>query len=81
MATGKIKFIFSITKCAECPYKSDDGCYPGPAMVCMHPQVEKTCGDRLGRGVVYRPDCDIGFPPKCPLRLLPNANVEKVDIA
>ena len=90
MATGKFKFRFTITKCVECPYKSDDGCYPGAVMCCLHPRANELNGDGpdgkgpsvgLGRGIIQHPECDIGFPPKCPLCLLPDDKVEKVDIA
>lgn len=79
MAVKNITFVFSVSTCSQCPYKSDDGCRPGSIIVCTHPQIEKTSGDRLGRGVITYPECDDGFPPKCPLLLsLPNNNFIKI---
>ena len=58
-----------VAKCRDdCPYSSDDGGYPGPVMVCDHPRANETGGDHLGRGVICHPECDTGFPNKCPLR-------------
>lgn len=55
----------TISKCYhECPYFSLDG-GPSPVMYCGHPSLS-------GKGqeaafIISHPDCDTGFPKKCPL--------------
>lgn len=44
----------------SCPFFDTWG-GPGPIMVCNHPGVED------GRGIISHPECEGGFPPKCPL--------------
>jgi hypothetical protein len=50
-----------ISRCYhECPYFINDG-GPGPVMVCNHPKAEDS------GYIIDHPDCDNGFPKKCPL--------------
>jgi len=50
----------NITRCYhQCPYFALDG-GPGPVMCCDHPKAEHW-------GIISHPDCDNGFPKKCPL--------------
>lgn len=59
-----------ITRCYhECLHFGIDG-GPSGAMVCHHPEIEKQYKETGNIGVFYiisHPDCDDGFPPKCPL--------------
>ena len=54
----------NISRCyRECPYFDLEG-GPGPIMICLHPTLK-------GRGIeeaaiIEHPDCDTGFPVKCP---------------
>ena len=53
-----------ITRCYhECPYFGLDG-GPGPAMVCNHPSFND---EPYAGCIISHPDCDDGFPDKCPL--------------
>ena len=55
----------TISRCFhECPFFRLDG-GPGPMMYCGHPSLS-------GKGqeaqcIISHPDCDTGFPKKCPL--------------
>ena len=50
-----------ISKCyQECPYFGLEG-GPGPVMVCKHPKAED------GGYIISHPQCDTGFPKKCPI--------------
>ena len=55
--------------CHQCPYFGvDDG--PGGAMVCEHPDINKKykeTGDMSVLYIISHPECDNGFPKKCPL--------------
>lgn len=57
----------TISKCYhECPFFRLDG-GPSPVMYCGHPSL-------VGKGqeaafIISHPDCDTGFPKKCPLVL------------
>ena len=43
----------------DCPHFGIDG-GPGPVMVCDHPDAPE-------RGyIISHPECEQGFPPKCP---------------
>jgi hypothetical protein len=55
----------TISRCYhQCPYFSLDG-GPGPVMYCGHPALDaKNVYDRM---IISHPDCDNGFPAKCPL--------------
>lgn len=44
----------------ECPHFGLEG-GPGPIMVCKHPEAEDN------GLIISHPDCDIGYPEKCPL--------------
>jgi hypothetical protein len=60
MPTREVK----ISRCYhECPYFSLDG-GPGPVMYCGHPFFE---GKGYDAFIISHPDCDTGFPKKCPL--------------
>ena len=51
-----------ISRCYhECPYFQLDG-GPGPVMYCAHPTFKGYEGF-----IISHPDCDDGFPEKCPL--------------
>lgn len=54
-----------IEKCFHtCPYFETEG-GPGPIMVCGHPfWKDKGCYDKM---IISHPECDTGFPKKCPL--------------
>ena len=54
-----------ISRCYhECPYFRLDG-GPGPVMYCGHPVFD---GAPYGEAmIINHPDCDTGFPKKCPL--------------
>lgn len=50
-----------IGHCAhECPYFDLDG-GPGPVMYCRHPEAPDS------GYIIHHPECDEGFPSKCPL--------------
>jgi len=61
-----------ISKCyQDCPYFDIDG-GPGPVMTCNHPKTI-ALSDKIGTEAFYiisHPDCDTGFPKKCPLKSL-----------
>jgi len=62
----EVTFTKKIKRCYhECPYFDTDG-GPGSVMVCTHPDAGKL-GDGLGYGIIHHPECDNGFPSKCPL--------------
>ena len=53
-----------ITRCwMECPYYGIDG-YPGPAMICNHPE------SKINRYIISHPQCRMGFPNECPLKTI-----------
>ena len=53
-----------ITRCYhECPYFMLDG-GPGPVMMCTHPDIGPSMEDCY---IISHPQCDNGFPDKCPL--------------
>ena len=66
----KVTFTKEINRCYhECPYFELEG-GPGPVMICGHPDApEVPSGGWKGWGVISHPDCDNGFPQKCPLLL------------
>jgi len=49
-----------ITRCCDCLYFGIDG-GPSSTMVCNHPSAPE------GGYIISHPECDNGFPPKCPL--------------
>lgn len=52
-----------ISKCYhECPYFELEG-GPSSVMVCSHPEAQEFDGN----GIISHPECDIGFPKRCPL--------------
>lgn len=58
----KVRFEKEINYCYHnCPYFGLDG-GPSPVMVCNHPKTEDD------RYIISHPECDTGFPAKCPLR-------------
>lgn len=58
---------YSISKCFhECPYFELEG-GPSPMMVCGHPTF-KSNPDPYAGCIISHPECDKGFPAKCPLR-------------
>lgn len=60
----KVKFEKEISRCYhECPYFELDG-GPGPVMMCGHPSVR---GSYATAAIINHPQCDNGFPEKCPL--------------
>jgi hypothetical protein len=60
-----IKVEKEIDHCAnQCPFYGIDG-GPGPAMYCQHPSIPKD--SREAAYIISHPDCDTGFPEKCPL--------------
>jgi len=66
-----IKVIkLKITHCYhQCPHFGVDGGPSGP-MMCNHPEIEKKYEETRDIGVFYiisHPECDEGFPKKCPL--------------
>lgn len=57
----EVTYTKKISRCYHtCPYFDLEG-GPGPIMVCNHPDLSD------GRGIITHPECDDGFPPKCPL--------------
>lgn len=53
----------------QCPHFDIDG-GPGGAMVCEHPELKKKYKRTHNLSVFYiisHPECDDGFPKKCPL--------------
>lgn len=49
----------------ECPHFGLSG-YPGPIMVCDHP-FWKDHEDPYDACIISHPECDNGFPSRCPL--------------
>ena len=59
-----------------CPYFTTDGGGPGPVMLCGHPSLPFGYEHQA---IVSHPDCDTGFPKKCPLLTSPlPARIEKI---
>jgi hypothetical protein len=60
-----------IVKCyQECPYFYLDG-GPGPIMACNHPETKANFAMTQNLADIYiisHPQCDTGFPVRCPLR-------------
>ncbi|KKK91340.1 hypothetical protein LCGC14_2713960 [marine sediment metagenome] len=58
-----------ISRCYhECPHFSLDG-GPSPAMFCGHPDIQRLCEETKNAyagAIISHPDCDNGFPEKCP---------------
>lgn len=56
--------IVEINHCREaCPFFHKDG-GPDNLLICKHPRLT---GAWCGCGIIKPPDCDTGFPEKCPL--------------
>lgn len=56
-----MKVTKDISKCyQECPHFELDG-GPGPVMYCGHPDAPDS------GYIISHPECDTGFPKKCPL--------------
>jgi len=54
-----------ITRCYhECPFFGLEG-GPGPMMCCQHPYFDDK--DPYAGCIISHPECDEGFPKKCPL--------------
>ncbi len=49
----------------ECPYFKLEG-GPSPVMYCGHPALNQANQEAVF--IISHPDCDTGFPKKCPLR-------------
>lgn len=66
----KVSYTKRISRCYnECPYFYLDG-GPGPVMACDHPEVKARYEKTKDLGEIYiisHPECDNGFPKKCPL--------------
>jgi hypothetical protein len=62
----KLKMIVEkeIENCNQCPFHGIDG-GTGPAMICKHPSIDNTKLENAY--VISHPECDTGFPEKCPL--------------
>ena len=55
---------YEISRCYnECPYFGTTM----ENMECNHPDID-TSQDAYARMIISHPDCDNGFPEKCPLR-------------
>jgi hypothetical protein len=67
-----VTFKKSIKKCYhECPHFELDG-GPGPVMTCSHPDAPNS------GYIISHPDCDNGFPKKCPV-MYPKTSTKKKD--
>lgn len=57
----KVTLTLDVPCCSGCPCHDIDG-GPGPVMVCNHPRAPD-------HGyIISHPECDTGFPQKCPFR-------------
>ena len=68
--TVSVSYTKEISRCyMDCPYFYLDG-GPGPVMFCSRPEINKLCedtNDPYAGLIISHPDCDNGFPEKCPL--------------
>lgn len=61
----KVVIVYSVERCYHtCPHFGLDG-GPGAVMICNHPQAPDS------GHIISHPDCETGFPAKCPLRNAP----------